>query len=217
MEQPTEISPALESAIGELLLLDPAIIEAGKRVFSEEVFLPDLFVASVLNRALQLLHGFVELVRNRNYLSATPLFRLQLDNGLRLWAASLAESFDVFTSEVLDGKRIDKMKSKKSCKPLTDRHLVTSLSEFLHLPKLPAAYDYASGFIHLSGQHVFATNRVDHEGKLTGRIARLDDTTDEAKWLDLIQGFSSATDIVLTLVNTWASQKDEERGRREEA
>lgn len=214
MNQPSEMPPALESAINDLLLLDSAIIESGKRVFSEEVFPPDLFVASVLNRALQLLHGFIALVRNRNYLSAAPLFRLQLDNGLRLWAASLVESFDIFTSEVIDGKRINEMKSRNG-KRLTDKYLVASLSDFLHLPKLPTAYDYASGFVHLSGQHIFATNRVEHEGRITGRITRLDDTTNEAKWLDLIRGFSSATDIVLILVNAWASQKEEERIRKE--
>jgi hypothetical protein len=212
MDQPIEISHALEAAISDLLLRDPAIIEAGRRVFSEDFFLPDVFVAAVLNRSLQLLHGFVVLVRTRNYLSATPLYRLQLDNGLRLWASHLVESFDVFTSEVLNGKRIDKMKSKNS-ERLTDHHLVTSLAEYLQLPKLQAAYNYASGFVHLSGEHIFATHRVEHEGKLLGRIARLDETTDEAKWLDLIEGFSSATDVVLTLVNAWARQKDEERLR----
>jgi hypothetical protein len=214
MDQPTKISTALESAISDLLLRDPAIIEAGRRVFSEDVFLPDLFVASVLNRTLQLLHGFVALVRNRNYLSATPLYRLQLDNGLRLWAAHLVESFDVFTSEVLNGKRIDKMKSKNG-ERLTDHYLVASLAEYLQLPELPTAYEYASGFVHLSGQHIFATHWIEHKVKLSGRIARLDEATDEAKWLDLIKGFSSATDVALALVNAWASQKDEERLRRE--
>ncbi len=216
MDQPTEISPALESAISDLLLRNPAIIEAGKRAFSEDFFLPDLFVAAVLNRALQLLHGFVALVRNRNYLSATPLYRLQLDNGLRLWAAHLVESFDVFTSEVLNGKRIDKMKSKNG-ERLTDHHLITSLAAYLQLPKLPMAYNYASGFVHLSGHHIFATHRIENEGKLLSRIVRLGETTDDAKWLDLIEGFSSATDVVLTLVNAWASQKNEERLKRDKA
>jgi hypothetical protein len=133
-----------------------------------------------------------------------------------LWAAHLVESFDVFTSEVLNGKRIDKMKSKNG-ERLTDHHLITSLAAYLRLPKLPMAYNYASGFVHLSGQHIFATHQIDHEGKLLGRIARLDETTDEAKWLDLIEGFSSATDVVLTLVNAWASQKNEERLRRDNA
>ena len=204
MDHATEISPKVSAAIDELLLLDAAIIETGKQVFVNEVFLPDLFVAAVLNRALQLLHGFAGLVRGKNYLSAAPLFRLQLDNGLRFWAASLVENFDVFTSDVLDGKRIDKMKSKGG-ERLTDRYLVTSLSKFLGLPELVTAYEYASGFVHLSGQHVFATNRVDEGHKLSGQIGRLDDTTLEAKWLDLIEGFSSATSIVLTLAGNWAS------------
>lgn len=214
MDQPKEISPAVESALDNLSLLDPAIIKAGKRLFAQEMFLPDLFVVSVLNRTMQLLHGFVGLVHARNYLSATPLFRLQLDNGLRLWAGSLVENFDDFTSKVLKGVQINRIKSKSGEK-LTDHYLVTTLSKFLGLPKLPEVYNYASGFIHLSGQHIFATNRIDNGGKLAGHIGRWDDVTDEAKWLDLIHGFSSATDIVLTLVNYWAIQKDEERSRRD--
>ena len=208
MDHPTEASPAVTAAIGKLLLLDAGIIETGKRVFADEAFLPDLFVAAVLNRSLQLLHGFAALVRSRNYLSATPFFRLQLDNGLRLWAASLVENFDVFTSEVLDGKQIDRMKSKEG-KRLTDRFLVTTLSEFLDLPKLVSAYEYASGFVHLSGQHVFATNRVEQGRRLSGCIGRWDDTTPEVKWISLIEGFASATDIVLTLAGSWAAQKAE--------
>jgi hypothetical protein len=72
MDKPPEISPALESAINDLLFRDRAIIEVGKRNLTEEFFLPDLFVESVLNRALQLLHGFVATVWNRNYMNATP-------------------------------------------------------------------------------------------------------------------------------------------------
>lgn len=214
MDHEVEFSPKVSAAIEELLLLDAAIIETGKQLFADEVFLPDLFVAAVLNRTLQLLHGFVGLVRGRNYLSAAPLFRLQLDNGLRLWAASQVESFDVFTTDVVGGKRINRMKSKEGDR-LTDRYLVTTLSEALDLPKLVTAYEYASGFVHLSGQHVFATNRVENGRKLSGRIARWDDTTSEAKWLDLIGGFSSVTGIVLTLAGKWASQKVQERQRRE--
>lgn len=167
-----------------------------------------------MNRALQLLHGFVVMVRNRNYMSATPLFRLQLDNALRMWAACKVGSFDVFTSEVLEGKRIDKMKSK-SGERLTDLYLVDSLAEHFRLPKLSKAYNHASGFIHLSGQHLFATHQIKHEGTISGRIVRWDDTIDDAKWLDLIKGFSEATDLTLTLVRAWANQKDEERRRRE--
>ncbi len=215
MDHPTtEVSTALKDAIDRLLLLDEDIIETGKRVFSEVALLPDLFVITVLNRSLQLLHGFAVLTRGRNYLSATPLFRLQLDNALRLWAASLVESFDSFTSAVLDGKRIDKMKSKDGAR-LTDRYLVSTLSEFLALPKLMTSYDYASGFVHLSGQHVLATNRVEHGHRMSGRIGRWDDTTPDTKWLDLIEGFSSATGIVMNLAGRWATQKSVERRRGE--
>jgi hypothetical protein len=213
MQQPIDLSPRIAAALEDTLQRDAAIMDAGMRVFRETVYPPDLFVAAVLNRALQLVHGFVALVQAKNYLTATPLFRLQLDNALRLWAGSLVESFDVFTTKVLQGERIDKM-TGKSGKKLTDQYLVETLAEHLGCPDLPTTYKYASGFIHLSGEHVFATNYVE-DGSIKGRIVRADETMPEAKWLDLIDGFTSATDCVLNLVSAWAMQKAVESKKAE--
>lgn len=209
MKTPLEQSPAVIAALEQLMALDADIIATGHLVFHDRVVLPDLFVAAVLNRSLQLLHGFSDLVRVRNYLSATPLFRLQLDNTIRLWAGTLVPSFDDFTTAVLRGARIDKMRSTSNEK-LSDHYLVTSLSNQFNLPKLVDAYDHASGFVHLSGQHIFAAHRVD-EDRIAGGISRLDITTPEPKWLDLIRGFSDATNMVLSLTGAWAKQKTQPR------
>ena len=205
MEQSSAVTAALEEA----MTLDAAILEASREILQETALLPDLFVAAVLNRALHLLHGFEALVRTRNYLSATPLFRLQLDNAIRLWAGALAPSFDDFTTAVIRGERIDKMTGRDG-KPLSDRYLVKSLAKNFGLPTLVATYEYACGFVHLSGEHVFATNRTE-DGRIIGRIVREDVDTPEAKWLDLITGFSSATTLVLDVAGGWARRKSESR------
>jgi hypothetical protein len=204
-----EQSSAVTAAIEEAMALDAAILEASREILHETALLPDLFVAAVLNRALQLLHGFEALVRTRNYLSATPLFRLQLDNAIRLWAGALAPSFDDFTNAVIRGDQIKKMMSRDGM-PMTDKNLVKSLAENFGLPMLVASYEYACGFVHLSGEHVFATNRTD-DGRIIGRIVREDVDTPEAKWLDLITGFSSATTLVLDVAGGWARRKTESR------
>ena len=204
-----EQSSAVTAAIEEAMALDAAILEASREILHETALLPDLFVAAVLNRALQLLHGFEALVRTRNYLSATPLFRLQLDNAIRLWAGALAPSFDDFTNAVIRGDQIKKMMSRDGM-PMTDKNLVKSLAENFSLPMLVASYEYACGFVHLSGEHVFATNRTD-DGRIIGRIVREDVDTPEAKWLDLITGFSSATTLVLDVAGGWARRKTESR------
>lgn len=209
MRTPAEQSPAVIAALEELMALDADIIATGHLVFHDRVLLPDLFVAAVLNRSLQLLHGFSDLVRARNYLSATPLFRLQLDNAIRLWAGTLVPSFDDFVTDVLRGKRIDHMPTKNS-QQMTDTYLVKSLANHFNLPKLVEAYKHASGFVHLSGQHMFATNRVDGE-RITGGISRLDLTTPVPEWLDLISGFSDATNMVVSLTSAWAKQKAQAR------
>jgi hypothetical protein len=204
-----EQSSAVTAAIEEAMALDAAILEASREILHETALLPDLFVAAVLNRALQLLHGFEALVRTRNYLSATPLFRLQLDNAIRLWAGALAPSFDDFTNAVIRGDQIKKLMSRDGM-PMTDKNLVKSLAENFGLPMLVASYEYACGFVHLSGEHVFATNRTD-DGRIIGRIVREDVDTPEAKWLDLITGFSSATTLVLDVAGGWARRKTESR------
>ena len=152
--------------------------------------------------------GSLTLSERRTILPQLPFFRLQLDNALCLWAGTLVESFDVFTKQVLQGEQINRM-TDKTGKKLTDKYLVDSLSEYLGYPDLPAAYKYASGFIHLSGEHVFATHCAE-DGCIKGRVVRADETISETKWLDLIGGFTSATDSVLNLVSVWATQKPEE-------
>lgn len=209
MKTPVEQSPAVIAALEELMALDADIISTAHLVVHDRLLLPDLFVAAVLNRSLQLLHGFSDLVRVRNYLSATPLFRLQLDNAIRLWAGALAPSFDDFTNAVIRGEQIKKMMSRDGM-PMTDKNLVKSLAENFGLPMLVASYEYACGFVHLSGEHVFATNRTD-DGRIIGRIVREDVDTPEAKWLDLITGFSSATTLVLDVAGGWARRKTESR------
>ena len=180
MKTPVEQSPAVIAALEDLMVLDADIIATGHLVFHERALLPDLFVGAVLNRSVQLLHGFSDLVRVRNYLTATPLFRLQLDNAIRLWAGALAPSFDDFTTAVIRGEQIKKMMSRDGM-PMTDKNLVKSLAENFGLPMLVASYEYACGFVHFSGEHVFATNRTD-DGRIIGRIVREDVDTPEAKW-----------------------------------
>ena len=205
MEQSSDVTAALE----EVMTLDAAILDVSQELLQEVALVPDLFVTAVLNRSLQLLHGFDVLVRTRNYLSAAPLFRLQLDNAIRLWAGALLPSFDDFTTAVLRGERIDRMTGRDG-KRLSDSYLVKSLAESFGLPTLVTTYDYACGFVHLSGEHVFDTNRAE-DGRIIGGIVREDVMTPDTKWLDLIRGFSCATQLVLDVVGSWARQKSEPR------
>ena len=201
--------PALDSAVDELLTHDREIIDLGKRLGAESLYLPDLFVVGVLNRCLQLLHGFALLVRHRQLICAAPLLRMQLDNALRLFAGSLVESFDEFTTALLQGKRIDRMKAADGAK-LTDRYLLQRLAAFADEPWLERVYNSTSGYVHLSDAHLFRAVRAAAEsGKLHMRISRHEVDAPESMWLELVAAFDAATRLVLRVVQSWVANKEQ--------
>ena len=213
--QVTKLDQGLETKLEALSQRDAAIIAAGKQVLVHEIFLCDLMVTAVLNRALQLLHGFIVLVRDENWTCAAPLLRLQIDNSCRLLAGSLVGNFDTFTSEVLSGKRIDRMKDIKGNR-LTDAYLVEQLARFADAPWLPSVYERTSGHVHLSDTHLFASSYAESESrKLMLSITRKETRVPSSGWHELIEAFTAATDLVLDLVTLWARQKDFERSSGE--
>jgi hypothetical protein len=93
------------------------------KYLKDTFFPPDILAVAVLNRSMCLVSGFASLVEAQNLVAAAPFVRLQLDNGLRFFAASLVDSADDFTMQVLNGTVIRKIKDK-SGKNLTDQYLV---------------------------------------------------------------------------------------------
>lgn len=213
--QDTELDQELAARLEALYQRDGAIIAAGKEVLAHEIFLCDLMITAVLNRALQLLHGFIVLVRHENWTCAAPLLRLQIDNACRLFAGSLVGCADTFTSNVVSGKRIDKMKDLKGNR-LTDAFLVEELAKFADAPWLPSVYKRTSGHIHLSDTHLFASSYAEPESReLMLSITRKETRVPPSGWHELVEAFTAATDLVLDLVALWAQQKHSERSSRE--
>jgi hypothetical protein len=63
----------------------------------------DLIVVGVVQRSLMLINGFLSLLRSGNYICAGAILRMQLDNILRLYAASLFPSGRLYMPEVIVG------------------------------------------------------------------------------------------------------------------
>ncbi len=199
----------VDAAADQLLELDPLIMELTQELLKDGLLMHDFFVTAVLNRTLQLLHGTHLLIKNRQFLCAAPLLRLQIDNALRLYASSLVASSADFTSRVMDGERIDRMKTMEGEK-MTDKFLVESLSKVFEASYLPAVYEHTSGYVHLSGSHIFRSVSSSGEGESKGflfRITRSDEHVSEELWLELIGAFKAVTIIVLRLVGGWSEHK----------
>lgn len=130
----------------EFLKSSQRIMEAG----NSKLFALDFLALSVNNRAISLSTGYLTLVKDKNYLTAVSLIRLQLDNALRFFASTLVENSSDFAEHFIDGKAIRDYSDIKG-KKLTDNYLAKELEKYFKgTQKL---YRETCGFIHLSDRH----------------------------------------------------------------
>lgn len=59
---------------------------------NSNIFPLDLMGISVSKRSMSLIKGFIEMIRQENFICAAPMLRMQLDNSLRFYAAFLVEN-----------------------------------------------------------------------------------------------------------------------------
>ena len=170
------------------------------------LFKLDILAIAVLDRSLALLRGFCDLVEGRNMIAAAPLLRCQMDNGLRFFAATLVENPHDFALKVHKGNPINKQKDR-SGKPMTDSYLVQQLTT--KVPWVKSLYHQASGYVHLSEQHIFNSIGIpDDDGMTTIKITGHDGSVwTEDRYLEAIEAMDSSTRLVLELVEQWAQER----------
>jgi len=199
----------IEEAVNILSEANKYHLELGKKMseaYEGSIYHMDLLAAAVLNRSLYLIEGISRLVLDRNYISAVPLLRLQLDNALRFHAAWLVDEPHQFAADVMAGKQIRKMKdSQGNC--MTDAHLVSKLSkEYDWVEKV---YKKGSSYIHLSDSHIFnAVYQTEHKREIIVQIGRGKIPVTDEMLLDLIGAFMETTKLVLKYVNSWIYTKN---------
>jgi hypothetical protein len=177
------------------------IIEAD----DNNIYSLDLLVAATLNRSASLLRGFCDLIESENYLCAVPLLRLQADNCLRFFASSIVPDHEKFAVEVFEGKSIRKMKDRKG-QLLTDKYLCDQVA--LSHPWIAAVYDRASGYVHLSDQHFFNAIRTGtEENTLDMKVTDHDSMVSVNEYLQVVDAFRNATDLLFELMERWATVK----------
>jgi hypothetical protein len=208
--------PSLKAALDTLLASRQAhveIIGATWRADGDALYWNDLIANAVAQRSLHLVDGFVSLVRKRNLACAAPLIRLQLDNVLRLYAASMFRSGrDVFDA-LIAGTPLSRLKAPDGSR-LHDAYLKRKAGEVF--PWLPSVYDATSGFIHLSSPGILAPFiRPAGDGTFdmgvgleTGRPWSL------AERMEAVEAFTEATTAVLKMLASWHDAKAREAARR---
>jgi len=136
-----EANRHLKSLGHEMIMADP----------DNHLWKMDLFIFSVLHRAMCLNSGFSTMIEKQNFICAAPMVRLQLDNLLRLSAAWLVEKPHEFADDFLEGIQIPRMKDREG-KLMRDKYLVDKIKE--EYPWAERIYKETSGYVHLSDKHL---------------------------------------------------------------
>jgi hypothetical protein len=174
--------------------------------YGNTVYYLDVLAIAVIKRSLALVSGFCSLIEARNFTCAAPLIRLQIDNCLRFYAASLVNNPHQFARQVMEGTPVRRLRDTNN-RPLTDAYLIEKLSE--RHPELRDLYEEMSGYIHLSDKHILSmtTESQDNPKTISFRIASLDIHLDDSVYINAIHAFRSTTDILLEYLQQWVFAK----------
>jgi hypothetical protein len=173
----------------------------------------DLIAIGAMKRSLMLTQGFLSMLRAGNYLCAGPLLRMQVDNILRLYAASLFPSGSDTLKAFLDDRPLSKLKAPDGA-PLTDKELAVRVGKIY--PWLPAVYTTTSGFVHFSRAAIMsAVEELSESGSVRVAVG----PKGGRRWkpqerLAAAQAFDEATKAVLQMVYSWGHKKATEAAKR---
>lgn len=166
----------------------------------------DLLMFAAINRSLCLLRGFVTLIQAKNFIAAAPLIRMQLDNCLRLFAATLVTDPHALSIKILEGIPIRRMHDK-SGKLMTDKYLADEFTRRYAWVK--TLYEDTSAYVHLSEKHFFnAMKATGGDGKLIFKITDKDEFVTEELYLEAIDSFLATTDVLFEYVSSWIYTKN---------
>ena len=167
----------------------------------------DGLAMAVLDRSLNLLEGFVLLLKNNGYICAVPLLRMQLDNILRFHGIIQQRDPHGLAEKVFSGTRLSKMKDDDR-KSLTDARLLELLEG--RNPDIREIYKQASGYIHLSEQHVYhfmSRSKLDESGRRMFAIGNNDEHLSPEHKTRLVNAFETVTKGVLEVLSLWTSMR----------
>ena len=158
----------------------------------------------VIKRSLSLIFGYTSLIRSRNFVSAIPLIRMQLDNLLRFRAAFISPDINHFVASVIAGKEIRDLRDAQGHK-MTDRYLQRRFQP--DYPWLEGLYKSSSGYIHLSDAHFSNVIRAKpgaEEGEIEAYIGPDDKMVSPEAYAHATEDMILATHQLLSFIAGWA-------------
>ena len=167
----------------------------------------DLYTSAIVNRSISLMRGYLLLAKDKNYISAVPLIRMQLDNCLRFYAATLVNDYNDLFSQYLKGKHIGNILDAKGNK-MTDNYLAKELDKNFS-KGIFKLYKNASGYVHFSNVHSFLqVSKVDSKKRTIGtQIGHIDFYEIDEK-VDFTYNMWIVSKMLLKLVESWKIEKE---------
>lgn len=185
-----------------------------------DLFLLDIYVIGIINRALSLTSGFSTLVRKHNFIAASHLVRPYLDTYLQFFAVWQVPDINKFVLDVMNGVRIDKLKDRNGVL-LSDTHLVTLASTDYEW--MLNVYKETCKFIHFSKKHIFTSSKLkDPDSKIIeGRVSKYDKYVSDESRHEAVQCMLEISMAIFKLLEGWIWTKNNpeelEKIKKEEA
>jgi hypothetical protein len=164
----------------------------------------DYLAVPTLNRSLNLMYGFFDLVKKRNFVAAAPLVRLQLDNVLRFSATWYVDDPFDFAEKVVQGKRVRDLRARDGEK-MTDRYLLNKVA--VDHPWVTDVYEQTSGYVHLSDKHLYNAVRREEEGYHGFKIAVGDAFLPGKVYEEATAAFMEITKVLFSYMRGWGEWK----------
>ncbi len=201
----------LETAIEKLKSYRQLHMDAGKRIFFSaggRISKNDFYPASFIGRSMSFSSAFISLIEAKNYISAVPFIRMQIDNILRFNAAFIVNKPSDFIQEVSKGKAIKDLRSREG-KLMKDWYLLERFTtDHPQNAWIKDVYKKSSGYVHFSDIHMDA---IFHSKDDDGRVGILLTETvnvSEISYLNAVQAFTGATKILLDFMDVYVYIKD---------
>jgi hypothetical protein len=176
---------------------------AGAIASGDDMYLSHMLIMGAVKRTLAFGEGFRLLIRERNFPSAAPFVRMQLDTALRVYAATLVSNPEAYAGAVLHGERIDRMRDRQG-KRMRDAYLVEKLAELY--PWVSKVYAETSGLVHFTSRHIFAGVRKVDDAHRTVHflIGAKDPPRPDEDYFEVLDCFFEAMRITAILICGWA-------------
>ena len=197
-----EMLEKLSSLVEAHFNVGAAVIQAD----DNSLYLLDLLAVATLNRSLNLLVGFRDLISARNFIAGAPLVRLQLDNVLRFFAGTLVDDPHDFAFRILQGTPVRRMKDRKGHQ-MTDRYLVETLTK--RIPWIRDVYEHGSAHVHLSEKHILSSLGDVEGNTFQMKVSIGDAFVSDKVYEETVSIFQACTEVLLELAQLWSAIKED--------